>query len=156
MLGWHHWPDEHEFEQAPGLGNGQGSLSCCSPWGHKESDTTEWLNWQGGKKIKLIADLLLFSKTGDKFFSQTILWNVLKMKGVKLEMFHENVFLKWKPKILSGKQMLIHHQQTSKEINLEGNISGRRKIRPERNLSKKKTKNKQTNKKKTKKETWKM
>ena len=70
------------------------------------------------------------------------------MKGVKLEMFHENVFLKWKPKILSGKQMLIHHQQTSKEINLEGNISGRRKIRPERNLSKKK--------KKKKKETWKM
>ena len=79
------------------------------------------------------------------------------MKGVKLEMFHENVFQKWKPKILSGKQMLIHHQQTSKEINLEGNISGRRKIRPERNLSKKKNKktNKQT-KKKTKKETWKM
>ena len=73
------------------------------------------------------------------------------MKGVKLEMFHENVFQKWKPKILSGKQMLIHHQQTSKEINLEGNISGRRKIRPERNLSKKKPKNKQTNKQKQRK-----
>ena len=35
----------HEFEQAPGVGNGQGSLACCSPWGHKELDTTEWLNW---------------------------------------------------------------------------------------------------------------
>ena len=45
MVGWHHWLDGHEFEQAPGVGDGQGSLVCCSPWGHKESDTTEWLNW---------------------------------------------------------------------------------------------------------------
>ena len=37
--------DEHEFEQALGVGDGQGSLVCCSPWGHKESDTTERLNW---------------------------------------------------------------------------------------------------------------
>ena len=37
--------DGHEFEQAPGVGDGQGSLACCSPWGHKELDTTEWLNW---------------------------------------------------------------------------------------------------------------
>ena len=44
MVGWHHWLDGHEYEQAPGDGNGQGSLAvCCSPWGHKESDTTEWL-----------------------------------------------------------------------------------------------------------------
>ena len=35
----------HEFEQAPGVGDGQGSLVCCSPWGHKESDTTKPLNW---------------------------------------------------------------------------------------------------------------
>ena len=45
MSGWHHWLDGHEFEQDPGVGDGQGSLACCSPWGHKESDTTEWLNW---------------------------------------------------------------------------------------------------------------
>ena len=44
MLGWHHWPDGHEFEQAPGVGDGQGSLACCSPWGRQESDMTEWLN----------------------------------------------------------------------------------------------------------------
>ena len=42
---WHHWLDEPEFEQALGVGDGQGSLACCSPWGHKELDTTEWLNW---------------------------------------------------------------------------------------------------------------
>ena len=45
MVGWHHWLNGHEFEQAPEVGDGQGSLVCCSPWGHKESDTTEQLNW---------------------------------------------------------------------------------------------------------------
>ena len=45
MVGWHHWLDGHEFEQALGVGDGQGSLACCSPWGCKESDSTEWLNW---------------------------------------------------------------------------------------------------------------
>ena len=41
MVGWHHQLDRHEFEQAPGVADGQGSLVCGSPWGHKESDTTE-------------------------------------------------------------------------------------------------------------------
>ena len=41
MIGWHHRLDGHECEQAPGDSDGQGGLVCCSPWGHKESDTTE-------------------------------------------------------------------------------------------------------------------
>ena len=45
VVGWHHQLDGHEFEQAPGIGEGQGSLACCSPWGCKESNTTEQLNW---------------------------------------------------------------------------------------------------------------
>ena len=45
MVGCHHWLDGHEFEPTPGVGDGQGSLACCSPWGRKESDTTEWLTW---------------------------------------------------------------------------------------------------------------
>ena len=45
MVGWHRWLDGHEFEQGPGVGDGQGSLASCSPRGHKESDTTEQLNW---------------------------------------------------------------------------------------------------------------
>ena len=45
MVGWHRRLNGHEFEQAPGVGDRQGSLACCSPWGHKESDMTEWLNW---------------------------------------------------------------------------------------------------------------
>ena len=40
MLGWHHWLNGLEFEQIPADGEGQGSLACCSPWGHKESDRT--------------------------------------------------------------------------------------------------------------------
>ena len=45
MVGWHHWINGHEFEQAPRAGDEQGSLACCSPWGCKESDTSKWLNW---------------------------------------------------------------------------------------------------------------
>ena len=45
MVGWQNQLDGHEFEQAPGVGDGQGSLVCCSPWGHNESDTSERLNW---------------------------------------------------------------------------------------------------------------
>ena len=45
MVGWHHGHNEHEFEWTPGVGDRQGGLACCSSWGHKELDTTEWLNW---------------------------------------------------------------------------------------------------------------
>ena len=47
MVGWHHRLDGHEFEQVQRVGDGQGSLVCCSPWGHKESDMTEQLNKDG-------------------------------------------------------------------------------------------------------------
>ena len=45
MVGWHHLFTGHESEQTLGIGDGQVSLACCSPWGHKELDTTERLNW---------------------------------------------------------------------------------------------------------------
>ena len=45
MFGWHHWLSGHKFEQALGLGDGQAGLACYTPWGRKESDTTERLNW---------------------------------------------------------------------------------------------------------------
>ena len=45
VVGWHHRLDGHEFEQAPGVGDGHGGLACCSPWGRKEVDMTERLNW---------------------------------------------------------------------------------------------------------------
>ena len=48
MVGWEHWLNRHEFEQALGVGDGQGSLVCCSPWGHKESDTSDWTDLTEG------------------------------------------------------------------------------------------------------------
>ena len=45
IIGWHHRLDGHGFVWTPGAGDGQGGLECCSSWGHKESDTTEQLNW---------------------------------------------------------------------------------------------------------------
>ena len=45
MVGWHHWLDGHGFGWTPGAGDGQGGLVCCSSWGRKESDMSEWLNW---------------------------------------------------------------------------------------------------------------
>ena len=45
MVGWHHQLNGREFEQAPGVGDGQGSLVRCSPWGHKELDMTEQLHY---------------------------------------------------------------------------------------------------------------
>ena len=58
MVGWHHRLDGHEFEHAPGVGNGQGSLECCSPWGCKESDMAEQLNWTVGFKTGILNFLL--------------------------------------------------------------------------------------------------
>ena len=52
MIGWHHQLNEHEFEQNLGVGDGQGSLGCCSPWSCKELDTTEQLNWTERKRKK--------------------------------------------------------------------------------------------------------
>ena len=77
MVGWHHQLDEHEFEQAMGVGDGQGSLACCSPWGHKESDMTERLNWtetmrdHGSVKQSCPRNLSIFSNRE----AATGLWN---------------------------------------------------------------------------------
>ena len=58
MVGWHQRLEGHEFEQALGVGDGQGSLACCSPWGHKELDSTEQLNvaskWQSKSNKTLL------------------------------------------------------------------------------------------------------
>ena len=51
--GWHHWLDGRESEWTAGAGDGQGGLACCDSWGHKESDTTERLNWTDTKKKDL-------------------------------------------------------------------------------------------------------
>ena len=79
MFGWHHWLDRHEFEQALGVGDGQGSLVCCSPWGHKESDMTEWLNNNNKMWIEFIS--------GDGITS-----HFLFMLSLMLQNFSDNYF----------------------------------------------------------------
>ena len=65
MVRWHHQFDGHEFERFPGDGEGQGSLACCSPWGLKESDTTEWLN-NNNKRYWNHTESLLLSLWNDR------------------------------------------------------------------------------------------
>ena len=61
MVVWHHWLDGHESEQTLGDSEGQGSLVGCSPWGCKESDTTEQLSKQLSKKTKILISIYLNS-----------------------------------------------------------------------------------------------
>ena len=67
MVGWHHWLGGHEFEQAPGVGDGQGSLVCCSLWVSRESDTIELLNW--GLAQNYTEKLLQRSRVFSSFIS---------------------------------------------------------------------------------------
>ena len=59
MAGWHHWLDGRESKWTPGVGDGQGGLACCDSWGHKELDTTEWLNWT--KCLLYMDDFTIYS-----------------------------------------------------------------------------------------------
>ena len=61
MAGWHHRLNGHEFEQALGAGEGQGSLACCSPWGYKEMDVTEQMNNKVCKMAHYVLQLILLS-----------------------------------------------------------------------------------------------
>jgi len=60
MIGWHHQLKGHEFEQTPGDGEGQGSLACYSPWGHKELDMTEATEHSTIFNDSLISPLLAY------------------------------------------------------------------------------------------------
>ena len=60
MVGWHHPLDGHESEQAPGVGDGQGGLVCCSPWGYKELDMTEQTEEKQQQNVILVTVCLAF------------------------------------------------------------------------------------------------
>ena len=66
IVGWHHQLNGHEFEQAPGDSEGQGSLACCSPWGHKESDTTSWLK----NKLDVPKKIFWYRRTHKTFIQK--------------------------------------------------------------------------------------
>ena len=102
MVGWHHQLDEHEFEKAPGVGDGQGGLACCSSWGREESDTTEWLtalNWTNQKNVcELIEPCSLNTVTPHctlqgSFEGISPLWPSWPVKEVKYFLFHPKLCL---------------------------------------------------------------
>ena len=74
MVGWHHQPDGYEFEQALGVGDGKGSLACCSPWGCKELYTTEQLNWTDYWTLKYFVILWLMISFFDCEFPGLHVW----------------------------------------------------------------------------------
>ena len=65
MVGWHHQLNGHGFEQAPGVGDRQGSLVCCLPWGCKESDTTKRLNWVTHSRGHTKGNVVKTHRTGE-------------------------------------------------------------------------------------------
>ena len=69
MVGWYHRLNGHEFEQTPGDGDGQGSPACCSPWGHKESDTTKQLNNNNHERGFSPSSILIYVITNLKDWS---------------------------------------------------------------------------------------
>ena len=72
MVGWRHWLNRHEFEQALGVSDGQGSLACCSPWGCKKSDMTEWLDWTED------IILLVYCKVETAILLESVWWSYFK------------------------------------------------------------------------------
>ena len=68
LVGWHHGLNGHEFEQAPRVGDGQGGLACCSPWGHKELDTTERLNCTEKGKLMQSRQVALLRSALETYF----------------------------------------------------------------------------------------
>ena len=89
MVGWHHWLDGDGFGWTVGVCDGQGGLACCSSWGCKELDMTEWLNWTELNWTNPIGLIFLFLKT-EKFRRETytqgeryVGWSVCKSNDVK-------------------------------------------------------------------------
>ena len=83
MVGWHHWLNGHEFGWTSGVGDGQGGLVCCSPWGHKELDTTKQLNWTDVTR-KWISGLLLASSKMVLYWG----WAHTHLKSRSWQMWH--------------------------------------------------------------------
>ena len=118
MVGWHHWLDLHEFEQAPGVGDGQGSLLCCSPWGSKVLDMTERLTWTGFRHKKEGA--LPLWQHG---WTVKILWKWKSLSRVRLFVIH-GLYSPWipgdLPKLISNPG-LPHCRQILYQLGHQGN-----------------------------------
>ena len=92
MAGWHQWLDGCESEWTPGVGDGQGGLACCNSWGHKESDTTERLNWAELNWTEHINSHELYSFQYWVHFSIILLEVFLPITMVSIDYTDLNIF----------------------------------------------------------------
>ena len=86
LVGWHHWLNGHDFEQALGDGEGQGSLACCGPWGRKKLDTTERLNNNNNSIV--VIELFLWNRVNKEI---NVSWNISAFAIPHLT----KIFLSW-------------------------------------------------------------
>ena len=119
MVGCHHWLDEHEFEQALRAGDVQGSLACCSPWGHKGSNRTKWLNWTDwveprGKSKKVTG------AGQDRLYRSEVVGG-LQWKWQSLEQFEQRI-------VVSEMIFQKHLSMVNWELTAGGKLKGRRPI----------------------------
>ena len=94
---WDHWLDGHESKQAPGVGDGQGGLECCSPWGRQELDTTERLNWMKGMRnlssVSSYSFNIFLSNSTQRFLNHIL--NYLMLLIFPFQNFYWNVVDLW-------------------------------------------------------------
>ena len=83
IVGWHHWVNGHGFEQATGFGEGQGNLACCSSWGCKESDMTEWLNWTKHRHLIWCYNVYTLILKLSLSFSRSVMSDSLRPHGLQ-------------------------------------------------------------------------
>ena len=91
MVGWYHWLNGHEFEQAPGDCEGQGSLAFCSPWGCKELAMTEWLNNKNKFKIVSYSWSIVFFFYCVLTFFKWLLFDLKNLFCVTLKKLYSNL-----------------------------------------------------------------
>ena len=111
MVGWHHWHNEHELEQVLGVGDGQGSLAYCNPWGGKESDTTEGLNWTELRLtwIEVLALALMQIQMTQNEPLLNLFWNLPFLDWASILGIWVNSF-----SILTSSILGVYHQQVKK------------------------------------------
>ena len=129
MVGWHHQLNGHKFEQTPGDSEGQGSLTCCSSWGHRELDMTEQVNNQIGKLcyiniilqrlqpflfIRSIRDLFRWFLGLDRRYALRCRYRMLAKKELKNEcvlpirMSRRNIYTS-RNQILCADMLMVFH-----------------------------------------------
>ena len=120
MVEWHHQLNGHGFGWTPGVGDGQGGLACCGSWGHKELDTTEWLNWTELNWTEYLMSVYLLAlvedpKKVEKHFSSPTVEQFLgrgkeyrvRWFGIQISILPLGIYCSW---ISSSVWVCLFHQ----------------------------------------------